>query len=142
MFKYPLTIRESHLDTFGHVNNATYLALYEEARWELIERGGFGLKQIKELGMGPVILDVFLTFKKELVNRDEIIITAKNGEMKNSLVFTMHQQMLRADGSVCSTLDLSVGLMDMKKRKLIAPTDAWLKAISAGGEVSPRARES
>lgn len=142
MFKYPLTIRESHLDTFGHVNNATYLALYEEARWELIEKGGFGLSKIKEVAMGPVILDLHLTFKKELVNRDEIIITAKNGVMKNSLVFTMHQQILRPDGAVCSTLDLSVGLMDMKKRKLIAPTKEWLVAIGDAGEISPRVRES
>lgn len=139
MFKYPLTIREFHLDTFGHVNNATYLSLYEEARWELIEGGGFGLAKIKELGMGPVILDLHLTFKRELVNRDQIIITALNGEMKNSLVFRMHQEMLRADdNSICSTLDVSVGLMDLKKRKLIAPTSEWLSAISAAGSVSPR----
>lgn len=139
MFKYPLTIRESHLDTFGHVNNATYLSLYEEARWELIEGGGFGLSKIKEFGMGPVILDLHLTFKRELINRDQIIITALNGEMKNSLVFSMHQEMLRADdGSLCSTLDLSVGLMDLKKRKLIAPTPEWLSAISAAGSITPR----
>ncbi len=142
MFRYPLTIRESHLDTFGHVNNATYLALYEEARWELIELGGFGMAKIKELAMGPVILDLNLTFKKELINRDEITITARNGMMKNSLIFTMHQQMLKADGTICSTLDLSVGLMDMKKRKLIAPTQEWLSAISAAGEINPKERES
>lgn len=141
MFKYSTMIREFHLDTFGHVNNATYLSLYEEARWDLIERGGFGLTKIKELGIGPVILDLQLTFKRELTNREEIIITAQNGAMKNSLVFTIHQEIQRLDGTVCSTVDLSVGLMDLKKRKLIAPTAEWLAAVKMAGEITPRAQE-
>ena len=33
MFSYKVKIRESHLDTLGHVNNAVYLVLFEEARW-------------------------------------------------------------------------------------------------------------
>lgn len=31
--EYPVVIREHHLDTFGHVNNAAYLDILEEARW-------------------------------------------------------------------------------------------------------------
>ena len=34
--EYALVIREQHLDTFGHVNNAKYLEILEEARWDLI----------------------------------------------------------------------------------------------------------
>ena len=41
IFEYPLTIKEFHLDTFGHVNNATYLQIYEEARWEFINQNGY-----------------------------------------------------------------------------------------------------
>jgi acyl-CoA thioester hydrolase len=44
---YPLTIKETYLDTFGHVNNAMYLALLEEARWDLITTNGYGLKIIQ-----------------------------------------------------------------------------------------------
>ena len=32
IYEYDKTILEQHLDTFGHVNNAVYLSLYEEAR--------------------------------------------------------------------------------------------------------------
>ncbi len=31
--EYHLLILEKHLDTFGHVNNASYLEILEEARW-------------------------------------------------------------------------------------------------------------
>ena len=57
-FEYQTQIIESHLDSFEHVNNAVYLELYEEARWDFITTGGFGLSRIKEEGIGPVILDL------------------------------------------------------------------------------------
>lgn len=55
---YEVVIRESHLDTFGHVNNATYLTLFEEARWDIVRSRGFGLDDIKRTGLGPTLLEV------------------------------------------------------------------------------------
>ena len=46
IFSYPLIIKEMDLDTFGHVNNARYLTLFEDARWDLITKNGYGLKKI------------------------------------------------------------------------------------------------
>ena len=63
VFKYELQILGTHLDAFGHVNNSVYLQLYEMARWDFIEKNGFGLEVIKELKQGPVILDLSLTFR-------------------------------------------------------------------------------
>ncbi len=49
--EYQLLIHEGHLDSFGHVNNATYLNLFEEARWDWITARGYGLK---EMGAAPL----------------------------------------------------------------------------------------
>ena len=38
VFEYELVIKECHLDSFGHVNNAIYVQLYEEARWDFITK--------------------------------------------------------------------------------------------------------
>lgn len=72
IFQYPLIIRENHLDSFGHVNNAAYLQIMEEARWEIITAEGFGLKEIQKHGVGPVMLEVNLKFRKELLLRQKI----------------------------------------------------------------------
>ena len=56
------------------MNNATYLTLLEEARWELVTKNGYGMKKIQETGLGPTILELKLSFFKELRLRDEIII--------------------------------------------------------------------
>lgn len=129
MHKYQVAIIEGHLDTFGHVNNARYLDLYEEARWDLISNNGYGLARIQELKQGPVVLELNLVFKREITNREVITIETEPVELDHPLVMQLKQRMMKADGSVASTLDLKVGLMDMNKRKLIAPTPEWLEAI-------------
>ncbi len=130
VYEYELTILEQHLDTFGHVNNAVYLQLYEEARWDFITKNNLGLKEILETQIGPVLLDLNLTFKAELKNREKIkIVSQARPELRNKFVMILDQKMLKADGKVASTLTLSVGIMDLKARKLIAPTEDWLKAL-------------
>ena len=82
---YKILIRESHVDSLGHMNNATYLALYEEARWDLITANGFGFKQIQTLRQGPVILEVTVKFMSEIHLRDEITITTEMIDYKGKI---------------------------------------------------------
>lgn len=128
MHVYKILIRESHLDTFGHVNNATYLSLYEEARWELITQKNFGLKDILRNGMGPVILEVQLKFLKELTLREHIKITTELLGYENK-VGTLKQQMINEKGEVASEAIFKFALFDTKTRKIILPTEEWLAAI-------------
>ena len=72
--EYSLLIRESHLDTFNHVNNAQYLTLFEEARWQVITERGFGLSEIQKTGTGPVVLEAALRFRREVKLREKVII--------------------------------------------------------------------
>jgi len=124
---YPLTIKEAHLDTFGHVNNATYLTLFEEARWEFITTNGYGLEKIKETGLGPTILDIKIRYLKELRLREKIMIETKTLSYTKK-IGKLVQQMLRGD-EICCTAEFTVGLFSLKERKLVVPTPEWLKAI-------------
>lgn len=125
---YKILIRESHLDTFGHMNNATYLALYEEARWERITGNGYGAKEIMASKKGPVILEANVKFLKELRLREEITITTEMLDYPGK-VGQLKQQMLNNKGEVCSEAVFTFGLFDLKERKLIPPTPEWLKAL-------------
>lgn len=127
-FEYKIQITEQHLDTFGHVNNAIYLELYEQARWDFITKNDFGLDVIHEIKQGPVILDVHCKFKREIKNREWITIKSTS-EIWSSKLGKIHQQMIKEDGQVASEATFSVGFMDLKLRKLITPTDRWLHAV-------------
>lgn len=128
VFEYEVLIREMHLDSFGHVNNAAYVMLYEEARWDFITKNGFGLDYIQEKQAGPVILDLSVRFKRELKNREKIIIKSKTIEIVSPKIMVLEQVMLKDDGKVASEAKFTVGFFDMKERKLVNASPEWLKA--------------
>jgi thioesterase III len=127
IYSYPLLIRETLLDSFGHVNNAAYLTLYEEARWDLINQNGYGLQKIRETGLGPTLLEVKLRFLKELRVRDSIVIESQMISYEKKIGKLM-QRMMRAE-EVCSTAEFTIALFDIRERKLVSPTPEWLKAV-------------
>lgn len=127
VFSYPLIIKETHLDTFGHVNNAVYLTLFEDARWQLLTENGFGLKEIMKVGQGPTILSVKMDYLKELRLRDSIVIETQLISYEKK-IGKLVQKMIRG-GEVCCTAEFVFGLFDVRERKLILPTPQWLKAM-------------
>lgn len=127
-FTYDLVIKEHHLDSYQHVNNATYLALYEEARWELITQRGYGYDVVHKTGLGPVILEVQLKFFKELNLREKIKITFELLSYEGK-IFKLKQQMIKTNGDIASEVILTGGFFDLKARKLILPNEAWLHAV-------------
>ncbi len=128
MNSYKKTILEHHLDTFGHVNNATYLQILEEARWDLTTKRGFGLSEIQKFKQGPVILEVNLKFIKELKNRMEIRITTELLEQKQK-IGKLKQQIFLSDGSLAAEAVFTFALFDLRERKIIEPTVEWKRAI-------------
>ena len=128
MKNYPLVIREFHIDTFGHVNNATYLQIMEEARWEMITERGYGLQAVRESKLGPVILEVNLKFLRELRLREKINIQTELIEYKGK-IGKLRQSILKDNDEVAAEAIFTFGLFDLKARKLVDPTDAWKKAV-------------
>lgn len=125
---YKLQIKEFHLDTFGHVNNATYLSLFEEARWDLISENGYGLKEVQVKKEGPVILDVHCKFLKELKCREWVSIQTEMLEYPSKIGKLKQSIMNEKNEKACEAI-FTFGLFDLKLRKLIPPTDEWKKAI-------------
>lgn len=128
-FEYEVQIKESHLDSFGHVNNANYLVLYEEARWDFITQNGYGLDRIQQSRKGPVVLDLQVKFKRELKNRDQIKIESEIKQIVNSKIMVIEQRMINPEGKVASEAVFTVGFFDLNERKLIEAPREWLIAV-------------
>ena len=127
MHKYQITIKENHLDTFGHVNNATYLELYEQARWEALNDHGVSVKKITEDQIGPVLLRVDLKFRKELLLRENIEIRSELIDRPNPKVMKIKQEMIKSSGEVACEAVFDIGVMDLVKRKLVRLEGVWLE---------------
>ena len=122
---YNFEINYQHLDTFGHVNNAAYLQLFEEARWDLIEKNGYGLKRIQEVKKGPTILDVQIRYKKELFFKEPCAIEILTPEY-NRKIMTMTQHLYNGKKELAATAVFKFAFFDLVERKMIPLTEDWL----------------
>ena len=129
-FSYPLMIRESHLDTFGHVNNAVYLQILEEARWDFITAGGYGLDTVVRTGVGPTILEFNLKFMKELKLRQKVTIISQ-GVSYEKKIGKLKQEIFNEKNELCFEALMTYGLFDTRERKLVLPSPEWLCAVGA-----------
>jgi YbgC/YbaW family acyl-CoA thioester hydrolase len=128
--EYSCLIRERHLDTFGHVNNAQYLMLFEEARWEMITSRGYGMKEVHAHQVGTVVLECSVRFKRELTLREKVTIKTWVGELRSRLAKIRHE-LIKENGEVAAEAEFTMGCFDLQERKLISPTESWLLAIGA-----------
>ena len=128
VFYYEMMIREHHLDSYGHVNNATYVEILEEARWECITVQGYGYKDVQAKKQGPVILGIDIQFRKELQLREKIKISVQTEPMRGKIGIII-QKIIKEDGSVSAEAKVTYGMFDLSARRLIDATPEWLKAI-------------
>ena len=127
IFRYEVKINESHLDVFGHVNNAVYAQLYDQARWDFITENGMGLEFIESSGIGPIVLEMNIKFLKEVRNREILTITSQVISIVRSRMI-IEQQMINQKGDVVSTGQFICVIFDLKKRRPKVPTQDWLHA--------------
>lgn len=128
VFFYEMMIREHHLDSYGHVNNATYVQILEEARWESITRSGYGYEVVQKRRQGPVILEIDVKFRSELKLREKIRISVQTDPMRGK-IGVINQQILKEDGTLAAEARVVYGMFDLNARKLISPPSEWLAAI-------------
>lgn len=129
MIKFEATIKENQVDMLGHLNNAVYLELFEVARWDIIHNKGYGLKKILHDQKGPVLLELNLKFVKEVLARDVITIQSELVKYEGKIGVIV-QKMFKSNGDLASELRVTLGLFDMKTRKLIEPTQEWKDALA------------
>lgn len=131
-----IVVSEAHLDSFGHVNNARYLELLEQARWDLITERGFGIEAIRSSRTGPTILEINIRFLRELGPREVIVIRTEMLSYERK-IGKLRQQMLKSDGSVACEAVFTIGLFDVERRRLVEPTPAWAHAIGLDLPTAP-----
>jgi thioesterase-3 len=73
-FESTFKIRSFHTDSFGHVNNARYLELLEEARWQFAEHHGL-VQLLNEENLGFIIMELNLRFRLPIFERDTIKVS-------------------------------------------------------------------
>ena len=111
-----LKIRGYHCDAYGHVNNARYLELLEEARWEFLEPA-IHEKFFEKRNLLFVVVNINISFKKPLVPNQVIDIQLKDIAYNNKSIVVYQEITDKHTGAICSSAQVTFVLLEASTGK-------------------------
>lgn len=127
IMKYFRNIFGYECDIYGHLNNANYLHIYEEARSEYLSKIGFSIKNFKALGYDLVLVHIELDFIKAVELNSKIEVQSEIISL-NRLKTVWQQKIFNANSQLCNQAEVvGVYLKDKKPVRLAKNT---FKALS------------
>jgi len=105
MNKYKRKIFGFECDIYGHLNNASYLNLYEEARSEVLDNLGHPIAKLMEQGIFLYLTRIDIQFKKEVNLGSMITITTKS-EKTTKVRFFWYQEIHNESGDLCNSAQI------------------------------------
>jgi len=89
-------------DIYGHLNNANYLHLYEEARAEALEEMDMSIEELSEEGVHIYLSEINLTFKIGLPMGEKVIISTRMIKATRATSI-WKQEIFNSAGDLCNT---------------------------------------
>ena len=102
-FMVPLKVRNYHCDSYGHVNNAQYLTLLEEARTEFMDELGCPLEGYIKQGLYITVTEVHIKYRKPAVTGDRLEVFIWVPVMKKAQVAFQQEIRLAGSGELIAT---------------------------------------
>ena len=83
-FESDFRVRSYELDGFGHLNHAVYLNYFEQARYDALTAGGFGLEKLAESNWAVHVVRVEVDFRREALLGQEMVVRTHVAHARNS----------------------------------------------------------
>jgi len=124
--------RWSDVDANMHIKNTAYNDLFIQSRLSFLKQMGFGMKEFKQYGFGPMVIHEHIFYIKEVRAESEVYIDMKlRGSSEDGKFMQFAQHMYNNEGDLCCYMDLTFGWLDTKARKLAVPMPKLLEAINS-----------
>ncbi len=123
-----IKIRGYHEDRFGHVNNARYLELLEEARWAHLEERGLDISFLEDRGVFPVVVRLAISYRRPASVGDTLNITTRvSGGSRRKVVLAQEARLAPSD-EVSVEAELTVVFIDEGTGRPVPLDEAFLRA--------------
>ena len=121
-------IRGYHEDRFGHVNNARYLELLEEARWAHLEERGLDPEFLDDRGIFPVVVRLSISYRRPASAGDVLEITADVVRAGRRRIVIVQQARFASSEELCVEAELTVMFLDRRTGRPVPLTQDILRA--------------
>lgn len=135
-----LMVYPDECDAYGHLNQASFLSLFERARWEMLARGP-GLDVFTREGAWPALRRTLIDYRASALPGD-ILVFAQALTHRGRTSFTMRQSATRkADGALVASAEFVFVCIDREGRPVEVP-QAIDRNVSDSGFRAPADRIS
>lgn len=102
ILEYKRKIFGYECDIYGHLNNANYLHLYEEARADTLEQMNMPIRKLADLGFHIYLTNIEINFVKGIPLESTITIKSRIDSM-NRLTSIWIQEIYNTQEELCNT---------------------------------------
>ena len=118
------------MDSMGHLNHASYLTVFEEARWDICHAQNMTIESMQARGIGLVVIEAHIQYRRELRAGEALLIKTRFRDVHRKL-WRVEQTMENAQGQLCSHVEIKGGMFDLKERKMVLADSEW-RAVFLG----------
>lgn len=121
-YKQEAHIRWADLDPNYHVKHSSFYDLAAQFRTDFLQTQGIGIDFFQKNKLNPVLLREEGIFKKEIRYGQKIFLKFElKGLSKDYSKYSIMTTFLRDDDTICATVTVFGGWLDLATRKLAAP---------------------
>lgn len=131
-FETTATVRYGDLDTYGHVNNAVYATLMEEARLNYLRTVLADVETdlaSMDGGTGIVLANLEIDFERPLRDAEEVSVGVRVPSLGSSSIPFEYE--LRDDHGVVAVAETTLVVIDTESGQSIEIPDTWRAAIES-----------
>ncbi|RNA70258.1 acyl-CoA thioesterase [Alteribacter keqinensis] len=100
-YGYPVTVRFSETDAFGHLNNTVAFVYFEQGRINFFKDIGLGEEWFSKGGEGiPVTADLHCDYVRQVFFDEKLTVSLKAAEIGNSSV-DLHYKVTNEQNAIC-----------------------------------------
>lgn len=128
-FSTDIKVRGYHIDVFGHMNNARYLELMEEARWQYVEATNFGAL-LKANNWGFAVVNINITYKKPAFAGNILTFMIEVTRMGNSSMTLQQNMYLKGTDTLIAQADVTFVVLNLANNRPVKITDELKDAFT------------
>lgn len=110
------TVQQWECDHMGHMNVRHYMAKFDDAAWSFFSMIGITNSYFKEQNAGVAAVDHHVTYKKELMPGDSVVIHTELAVLEGKKFKMIHSMSNSVSGELVATCELFGVHLDREKR--------------------------
>lgn len=136
MHEVDLTVYPDECDAFGHLNQASFLSLFERARWEVLAQGA-GIEVFRRQGIWPAVRKTVIDYHAPAFPGDVLRFQALLTHRGRTSFILRQTARRRSDDTLVATAEFVFVCIDRNGVPVVVPDAigrAWAGAAPGGAE--------